>query len=61
MNDVIHVQQDHNIFFMQFKVTRLNTALTHPSRRRASHSGMISNIGIPLGSSAGFMLGLARG
>jgi uncharacterized membrane protein (Fun14 family) len=61
---ILNVDWDRVQAFSQNGITWVVNAITHVSNTiDASHSGTLSNIGIPLVSSvsAGFALGLARG
>jgi uncharacterized membrane protein (Fun14 family) len=61
---ILNVDWERVQAFSQTGITWVVNAITHVSNTiDASHSGTLSNVGIPLVSSvsAGFILGLARG
>ncbi|MFZ0513285.1 MAG: FUN14 domain-containing protein [Candidatus Nitrosopolaris sp.] len=61
---ILNVDWERIQAFLQNGIASVADALTHISSNiDATHSGTLSNIGIPLVSSvsAGFVLGLARG
>jgi uncharacterized membrane protein (Fun14 family) len=61
---ILNVDWDRVQAFSQTGITWVVNAITHVSNTiDATHSGALSNVGIPLVSSisAGFVLGLARG